>query len=142
MESIIFKGKTVPCVAALVEAMFMAELKNGLLTAGLDVDKLKVPLKIDIAKSDERYIGIGGKEQVTKVHDMMIQDGQGIISSILCGPDNRTRITENTKTCMFVVYAPAGIKKYLIEEHFNEIIANIRLFAPNIVVESCEIYQA
>lgn len=142
MESIIFKGKTIPCVAALVESMFMAELKNGLLTAGHDVDKLKMPLKINIAKGDERYSGIGGKEQVTKVQDMMLQDGEGIISSVLCGPDDRTRITENTKTCMFVVYAPAGIEKYLIEEHFNEIITNIRLFAPSIVVESCEIYQA
>ena len=142
MESIIFKGKTIPCIAALVEAMFMAELKSGLLTAGHDVDNLKMPLKIDIAKGDEKYSGIGGREQVTKTHDMMLQDGEGIISSVLGGPDDRTRITENTKKCMFVVYAPAGIRKYLIEEHFNEIIANGRLFAPDIVVESCEIYQA
>jgi hypothetical protein len=36
LESIIFKNKSIPCVAGLVEAMFMAELKNGLLTAGHD----------------------------------------------------------------------------------------------------------
>ncbi|MBP2630190.1 MAG: hypothetical protein H6Q70_818 [Firmicutes bacterium] len=142
MESIIFKEKAIPCVAALVEAMFMAELKSGLLTAGHDARKLKMPLIISSAKGDEKYIGISGKEQGVKADDMMIQDDIGIISSILYGPDNRTRITESTTTCIFAVYAPAGIGKYLIEEHFNEIIANIRLFAPNIVVESCEIYQA
>lgn len=142
MESIIFKEKAIPCVAALVEAMFMAELKSGLLTAGHDARKLKMPLIISSAKGDEKYIGISGKEQSVKADDMMIQDDIGIISSILYGPDNRTRITENTTTSMFAVYAPAGIEKYFIEEHFNEIIANILLFAPNIVVESCEIYQA
>lgn len=142
MESVIFKEKAIPCVAALVEAMFMAELKSGLLTAGHDARKLKMPLKISSAKGDERYTEISGKEQSVKAADMMIQDDIGIISSIIYGPDNRTRITESTTTCMFVVYAPAGIEKYLIEEHFNEIIANIQLFAPNIVVESCEIYQA
>ena len=32
MESVIFKSKSIPSVAGLVETMFMAELKNGLLT--------------------------------------------------------------------------------------------------------------
>ena len=36
LESVAFKGKSIPRVAALVEAMFMAELKNLLLTAGHD----------------------------------------------------------------------------------------------------------
>ncbi|MBF8281343.1 MAG: hypothetical protein HW378_258, partial [Anaerolineales bacterium] len=34
LESVALKGKPLPRVAALVEAMFMAELKNQLLTAG------------------------------------------------------------------------------------------------------------
>lgn len=142
MESIIFKEKAIPCVAALVEAMFMAELKSGLLTAGHDMRKLKMPLMISSAKGEEKYIGISGKEQSVKADDMMIKDEIGIISSILSGPDNRTRITESTTTCMFVVYAPAGIKQFLIEEHFNDIIENIRLFAPGVVVESRQIHQA
>ena len=42
LESIVFKGKAIPSVAALVETMFMAEVKNMLLTAGHDLDKLLV----------------------------------------------------------------------------------------------------
>ena len=41
LESVIFKGKPIPQVAALVEAMFMEELRNTLLTAGHDLDVVK-----------------------------------------------------------------------------------------------------
>src|SRR5688500_4543235 len=40
LESIVFKGKSLPGVAALVEAMFMAEIDDLLLTAGHDLDSL------------------------------------------------------------------------------------------------------
>ena len=48
LESIVWKGKSIPSVSALVEAMFMAELKNMLLTAGHDLDTLNLPLTLDI----------------------------------------------------------------------------------------------
>ena len=38
LESVALKGKSIPRVSALVEAMFMAELENLLLTAGHDLD--------------------------------------------------------------------------------------------------------
>jgi len=142
MESIIFKGKQIPCMAALVEAMFMAELKNGLLTAGHDMDLINIPLQLSIAKGGERFTGISGKEQVTKLGDMIMHDGHGIISSVLCGPDFRTRITYNTSRTVFVVYAPPGIKQGAIERHFDDIIENIKLFAPEAAVEFQKIYDA
>jgi len=40
---------------------------------------------------------------------MFIADGQGVISSIVYGPDRRTRITLATRNAVFTVYAPAGI---------------------------------
>ena len=80
LESIVFKGKSIPRVAALVEAMFMAELKNLLLTAGHDLDILHKPVKIDISDGSERYVKINGQEQKLKADDMMIADAQGIIT--------------------------------------------------------------
>jgi hypothetical protein len=35
--------------------------------------------------------------------DMMMADGQGVISSILYGPDRRTRITADTRQAIFAV---------------------------------------
>jgi DNA/RNA-binding domain of Phe-tRNA-synthetase-like protein len=60
VESVVWKGKTIPSVAALVEAMFMAELKNMLLTAGHDLEKLQLPVKIDVAAGDEHYLKMNG----------------------------------------------------------------------------------
>lgn len=142
MESLIFKNRSIPCVATLVEAMFMAELNNGLLTAGHDVDTMKFPLKIGVSTGKESYQGISGKKQTTKQGDMIMYDREGVISSILCGPDDRTKIMENTTNCAFIVYMPAGIKQCAIEKHFDEIIENIRLFAPEVIVESRNIYKA
>jgi DNA/RNA-binding domain of Phe-tRNA-synthetase-like protein len=63
LESIAFKGKSIPSVAALVEAMFAAELKNLLLTAGHDLDIVEPPVTLDVAQGHERYVRINGQEQ-------------------------------------------------------------------------------
>ena len=41
LESVIFKGKSLPSVSPLVESMFMAELESAILTAGHDADALQ-----------------------------------------------------------------------------------------------------
>jgi DNA/RNA-binding domain of Phe-tRNA-synthetase-like protein len=66
LESIVFKGKPIPNVAALVEAMFMAEVKNLLLTAGHDFDRLELPVTLSVARGSERYTLLRGKEQGPK----------------------------------------------------------------------------
>ena len=87
LESIAWKGRSIPSVSALVEAMFMAEMKNMLLTAGHDLDVLQLPLTLDVSKGTESYKLMRGGEQVLKADDMMISDKVGIISNIIYGPD-------------------------------------------------------
>ncbi len=140
LESIIFKGKEIPHVASLVEAMFMAELKNCLLTAGHDYDALKLPLKLDIAVGNEKYILINGKDQVMKPGDMMVSDTAGIISSIIHGPDLRTRLLPETQKAVFVVYAPSGISKDMIFEHLSDIYSYAQIVFPDAKVERQEVY--
>jgi DNA/RNA-binding domain of Phe-tRNA-synthetase-like protein len=140
LESVIFKGKPLPAVSPVVEAMFMAELDSAILTAGHDADKLKMPLQLAVAAGNERYTGIGGREQETKTQDMMMVDGGGVIASVLGGPDARTRITDLTKRCLFVAYAPQGIGAGKLRTHLDKISANIGLFSPNLRVERLEIF--
>ena len=134
LESVIFKGKSIPAVAGLVEAMFMAELNNCLLTAGHDYQTLKLPLKLDVADPDERYVLMNGKEQAVKSGDMRINDASGIISSIIHGPDERTRITANTQKVVYVVYAPPGIAHELVLQHLTDIHGYVKLFAPGVQI--------
>ncbi len=140
LESVALKGRSIPRVAALVEAMFMAELKNLLLTAGHDLDSIQSSVRLDVADGSERYILLNGQEQALKLGDMYMTDAQGIISSVLYGPDQRTRITPDTRRVMFTVYAPPGIGEAAVQHHLQEIQANVRLIQPGAVVESLAVY--
>lgn len=121
LESVALKGKTIPRVAPLIEAMFMAELKNQLLTAGHDLDALKGSLQLNVATGKESYVLLNGGSQTLKEGDMMIADEAGVISSIIYGPDQRTRITTNTHGALYTVYAPPGINEDLVYNHLEDI---------------------
>lgn len=142
LESVAFKGKSIPRVAALVETMFMSELKNLLLTAGHDVATLELPTRIDVASGDEVFTRINGEAQTLKAGDMYIADGQGVISSVIYGPDQRTQIVPTTKQVLFCVYAPAGIGEERVRRHLEDIRANVMLVAPEAEVEILEVYRA
>jgi DNA/RNA-binding domain of Phe-tRNA-synthetase-like protein len=140
LESVVLKGKSIPHVAALVEAMFAAELEDLLLTAGHDLDKLQLPVGVDVADGSERYVRLNGQEQVLKAGDMFIADAQGVISSIIYGPDRRTRITAATQSAIFTAYAPAGIDPHAVRRHLENIESNVVLIAPYAEVELMEVY--
>jgi DNA/RNA-binding domain of Phe-tRNA-synthetase-like protein len=142
VESIALKGKSIPHVAALVEAMFMAELKNLLLTAGHDLEAVQQPLTLDIAKGAERYVLLNGQEQVLKAGDMRMADARGVICSVLYGMDQRTRITRATRQVLFVVYAPPGIGAEAVQQHLRDIQSNVELVAPQAKVATLEVYTA
>jgi DNA/RNA-binding domain of Phe-tRNA-synthetase-like protein len=142
LESVVHKGKSIPRVAALVEAMFMAELKNMLLTAGHDMDHVIPPVRVDIAKGDENFIRMNGIAQNTKPKDMLIVDSEGILSCILYGPAQRAQIRPETKRALFTVYAPAGISKASVQSHLEVIRENVSIISPDAVVETLEVFLA
>jgi len=142
LESIVFKDKSIPSVAALVEAMFMAEVKNLLLTAGHDLDSLHLPLTLDASQGNEHYTLLRGQEQELKAGDMYIRDGAGVISSILYGPDQRTAINAQTRNVIFTVYAPAGIAEETVLNHLQDLQQNVLLIAPHAQVELLKVFGA
>jgi DNA/RNA-binding domain of Phe-tRNA-synthetase-like protein len=130
LESVVFKGRSLPNVAALVEAMFMAELQDLLLTAGHDLDTLALPLTLDVARGDETYTLLRGEPQALKAGDMFIRDGEGVISAIIYGPNQRTQILPETRSVIFTVYAPPGVGTAAVEAHLRTLEGNARLMAP------------
>jgi DNA/RNA-binding domain of Phe-tRNA-synthetase-like protein len=129
-ESVARKGKPIPSRAALVEAMFMAELESLVLTAGHDLDAVAPPVQVDVTAENDRYVLLNGTEAVLAGGDMMMRDGAGIVASVLRGPDLRTRITPETRNVLFVAYAPAGVGEDAVRRHLEHIRANVRLIAP------------
>jgi len=131
LESVTQKGKGLPSVAALVEAMFVAELRNLVLTAGHDLDRVTLPLRLDIADGNEgeRFTGPNGTERAVKPGDMYVADAGGVLSAVITGPSAAARIGSGTTRALFVAYAPPGVSRELLEAHLAEIEANVRLLS-------------
>ena len=140
LVSIVFKGKSIPSVAGLVEAMFMAEVKNMLLTAGHDFEVLQLPVRLDVTKGDEIYTLMRGQPQQVKAGDMMISDGKGILSNIIYGPDQRSQIQPGTHSVLYTTYAPPGIGEPAVTEHLQDIERYVRLFAPAARTELLQVF--
>ncbi len=139
LESVVLKGRSLPGVAALVEAMFMAELKNLVLTAGHDLARLETPITVSVAAGTETYTTLRGQEQTLKAGDMAMADRAGVISSILYGLDHRTQITAATTSVLFAAYAPRGVGADAVARHLDDIVSLVRVIAPMMTVRSLSV---
>jgi DNA/RNA-binding domain of Phe-tRNA-synthetase-like protein len=142
LESVLFKGRAIPRSPALVCAMVAAELRNLLLTAGHDLAAVEAPIILDTATGGERYLLLNGREEELKAGDMMMRDRQGVISSVIYGPDHRTRITPDTRDAVFAVYAPAGIGDALVRRHLEDLRDAVLLVTPDASIEALDVHLA
>jgi DNA/RNA-binding domain of Phe-tRNA-synthetase-like protein len=140
LRSVALEGKSIPSVAALVETMFLAELRNGLLTAAHDLAATTAPVTLDVAQGDERYVLLNGREQTLKAGDMMMTDANGVICSVIYGSDQRTAIGPGTQRVMFIVYAPQGIGGAAVRAHLEEIETYVRVIAPQAITQELRVY--
>jgi DNA/RNA-binding domain of Phe-tRNA-synthetase-like protein len=131
IESVALKGKSIPSRAALVEAMFMAELATGLLTAVHDLDAVTGDIVAGVTTGDEVYIRYDGVEERCKPGDMFIRDGSGVLTSVIQGPTTHARATPETTNALFCVYAVPGISESLVSDHLDLIERYVRLISPD-----------
>ncbi|MGP8283007.1 MAG: phenylalanine--tRNA ligase beta subunit-related protein [Desulfomonilaceae bacterium] len=142
LESVIFKNRPIPTVSAIVECMFIEELRNSLLTAGHDLDLVNAPVTLDVATGDEEYTRLNGLDQIVKPKDMIVKDMKGVISSLIYGPDQRTRITHSTCNVLFTVYGVPGIGEKMATQHLQGIETNVKIIAPQASTEILRVYGA
>jgi DNA/RNA-binding domain of Phe-tRNA-synthetase-like protein len=122
--------------------MFMAELDTLHLTAGHDLGIVRPPVGIYVAGGSERFVRINGQEQQLKARDMYVADSEGVLSTIIYGPDQRTRITGATRRALFTTYAPPGVSAASVLHHLEEIRDYALLVAPQAQVEMLEVHSA
>ena len=142
LESML-KGKKSPHTeSGILQAMFLTELESMLLTAGHDASKLQIPLELQIAKGNETYVSISGKEECAIKDDLMVHDQKSILSSILRGPDYASRITPDTTEALFTIYAPPGINTELIMKALKELEGRLTSFSPLAETVLLQVYHA
>jgi DNA/RNA-binding domain of Phe-tRNA-synthetase-like protein len=140
LESVALKGKPLASRGALVLAMFAAELESLLLTAGHDLDAVGPPLVLDRSRDGDHFVGLGGREHVLRPDDMLIRDSAGIISAVIYGPDERTRLNESTRNALFTTYAPPGIDADLLRHHLARLAELATCVAPAATIQYLELH--
>ena len=116
----IARGKMIPMVNPVLTCMFIAELKNVVLTAGHDLIGMGNIVKVSVANGSEEFERMNGKFQRLKQGDVFANDEKSIISSVLYGPDSRTKVTDSTEECLFMSYA-FGLEKEDVSQHMVDI---------------------
>ena len=124
----ILNNKEIPVMHPVLTCMLMAELKNAILTAGHDLSKLGDTIEVLRSDGTEEYTKINEKAQKLKNNDVFATDGTSIISSVLYGPDSRTKITDKTKRYLFMCYS-FGLGHEEIESHMNYILSYLKILA-------------
>jgi DNA/RNA-binding domain of Phe-tRNA-synthetase-like protein len=142
LESVVLKGKNLPEVSPAVDANFAAEIETLVLTAGHDAARLEAPITIDVSGTEEEMVQMAGTPRILRPGDMVMRDRGGISCSILYGQDNRSPISEKTTHALYVAYAPAGVPAESVEQQLASIEENIRLFAPDAIVEQHRLISA
>jgi len=107
--------------------MFLAELKNRILTSGHDLDEIKGNLIFDISKEAKEYLKLNGQTQKLKKDDIILKDQKGILASILYGPAKRTSISLKTKNVLYFAWCPYQIKEEVMVNHLNDIVSSLKL---------------
>jgi DNA/RNA-binding domain of Phe-tRNA-synthetase-like protein len=103
---------------------------------------VEAPVTVEVAGGTEHYLRLNGQEQTLKAGDMYIADARGVLSSVLYGPDQRTRITSETREVLFTTYAPPGIGAEDVHRLLEGLCANVRLISPGAEVARLDVFEA
>lgn len=99
----------------LVQALLLSEMTTGLLMGAQDAAAIKQSLLCDIAGENESFRGMRGDIQCRK-REIVLRDAEGIIATLLQGPDHRTRLKKDTKEVAFFVFSVPGIDGQAVQE--------------------------
>jgi DNA/RNA-binding domain of Phe-tRNA-synthetase-like protein len=141
LESILHKDKSIPSSSPLIQSMFMAEMKNRYLTAVHDFERIEGPLSADLSNGDCKYTLMNAMEKSIPSDDLFIRDNRGIISSIINGPDSRTKVTSSTSRALFYAYVPFDEDDEQILMHLDIIAGHLRLNDQNISIDEIKVYS-
>ncbi len=142
LESILFKGKSLPAVNPLVDAGFTAEIQTLILTAAHDLDRLVLPLEFSVADGSQQFTQMSGALKTLKANDIYMADASGVVCTILYGQDQQSPIRPATRRALYVAYAPPGIPAGAVQAHLAAVRENVTRFAPQAVFPEARVLGA
>ena len=100
----------------MVDSHFMAEMCAGILVAVADYERFDGPLTLDVAGDGEVCLGLGGRDMTTRRGEIVLRDEKEIVCVLCQGPDEKTRVRENTQHVLFYSYGVPGIASRYLRE--------------------------
>lgn len=100
----------------MVDAHFMAEMCAGILVAVADFDRFEGALTLDLADEGEHCIGLGQRDMVTGQGEIVLRDEREIVCILCQGPDEKTRVTDETRNVLYYAYAVPDIDAQYLEQ--------------------------
>lgn len=120
----LLKKNTLPQINLLVNLYNLISVKTHISIGAHDLKKINKHLDFRITKGDEKFVPMGSNESIDiKRGEYAYIDGS---NEVLCRLDhrqcNKTRITEETKSCLFIVQGNPNTNKEKINSVTEELI--------------------
>ncbi len=130
LESFLLKGRPFPQWSPINQVAFLTELKTRMLTGTHDVDQIYGPLVLFLAAEEAPFTGMGGRDCHSYAGDLTGRDDQGIILSMIAGPDDRTCLSDNTLHPVYMVFSPPGTSDDEVVQCLDQMARYVQTLAP------------
>lgn len=143
IRSIAQQGKSIPDRNPLIEAMFMTELKTGVLAAAQDCDAIALPITVGSTDGSEEYVRYDGVTERCRAGDqVMIDAGGNVLTSIAQGPTAYGLVGPNTTAVCYCFYFPVGVGDAVIDGALAYLDLAVRTACPDAQQTGAEIVTA
>jgi len=115
----LIEGKDIPTLSTLTDVLFMTEMKHYCIISGHSLPTLYENLIFDLSDG-ETYVKINGKSQKLKTDDIVLKQEGQVITSLLYGPDDSTKITNATNNCLYLFWFASYIDAREIKQIVND----------------------
>jgi DNA/RNA-binding domain of Phe-tRNA-synthetase-like protein len=124
----ILAGKPLPEINNLVDAYNLASALTLIPMGAYDAGKVKGELRIRTSRG-ERFVGIGGKELVTK-GEIVLSDEEKILSIYPYRDADATKITDATRDAIVVLCGVKGVERDYLRQSAEKTLEIISRFVP------------
>ena len=124
----------------MVDSHFMAEMCAGILVAVADYGRFEGPLMLDVAGDGEVCLGLGGRDMTTRRGEIVLRDEKDIVCVLCQGPDEKTRVRENTRDVLFYSYGVPGIESRYLRDGLTIAAETVAQFGKG-AIDIIEVYE-
>lgn len=130
LESYLLKGRPFSMGRPVNEVAFLTELETGALLGTHDVERIQGPLEVFCDTEKTPYIGLRGDQVHTYPGDISGRDGAGIILNMIAGADGRTCLRPESRHVAYMVFAPTGMEREVLEELLDRLSTYAAVLCP------------